>query len=123
MPWEAAISRLADLSRERHAARGEEQRHLDRLWAPIRSGTVRRLSEGARSVESEAGLEERLTLHAVLAGVAEPLREIAVYYYLDQMSHEEIARLLGVSRRTVGNRLVEFHAAAKLAAQARRICP
>ena len=74
--------------------------------------------------EAEAGLDERLTLRAVLAEVPEALREIAVYYYLDQMSHEEIAQLLGVSRRTVGNRLVEFHAAAKVAArQARRMCP
>jgi hypothetical protein len=32
------------------------------------------------------------------------------------MSHEEIARLTGLSRRTIGNRLVEFHAAARLAA-------
>lgn len=75
------------------------------------------------SDEREPGLDERLTLHAVLAGVAEPLREIAVYYYLDQMSHDEIAQLIGVSRRTVGNRLVEFHTAAKLAAKARRMCP
>jgi RNA polymerase sigma-70 factor (ECF subfamily) len=75
------------------------------------------------SDEREPGLDERLTLHAVLAGVPEVLREIAVYYYLDQMSHDEIAQLIGVSRRTVGNRLVEFHAAAKLVAKARRICP
>jgi RNA polymerase sigma-70 factor (ECF subfamily) len=73
--------------------------------------------------EREAGLDERLTLHAVLAGVPDTLREIAVYYYLDQMSHDEIAQLIGVSRRTVGNRLVEFHAAAKLVARARRMCP
>lgn len=58
------------------------------------------------------GLDERLAIHAVLARVPEPLREIATYFYLDQLSHEEIARLLNVSRRTVGNRLVEFHAAA-----------
>ena len=75
------------------------------------------------SDEAEAGLDERLTLNAVLAQVPEPLREIAVYYYLDQMSHDEIAQLIGVSRRTVGNRLVEFHAACKVAArQSRSVC-
>jgi RNA polymerase sigma-70 factor (ECF subfamily) len=63
-----------------------------------------------------AGLDERLTLRAVLDRVPAPLREIAVYYYLDQLSHDEIAKLTGVSRRTVGNRLVEFHAAARDAA-------
>lgn len=66
--------------------------------------------------EDEVSVDERLTLTAVLARVPEHLREIAVYYYLDQMSHEEIAQLMGVSRRTVGNRLTEFHAAARLAA-------
>lgn len=68
------------------------------------------------SHEADVSVDERLTLTAVLARVPEHLREIAVYYYLDQMSHEEIARVMGVSRRTVGNRLVEFHAAARLAA-------
>jgi RNA polymerase sigma-70 factor (ECF subfamily) len=70
-----------------------------------------------------AGLDERLTLRAVLDRVPGPLREIAVYYYLDQLSHDEIAKLTGVSRRTVGNRLVEFHAAARVAAgQLKTVC-
>lgn len=64
--------------------------------------------------DERVGVDERLSIHAVLARVPEPLREIATYYYLDQMSHDEIARLCNVSRRTVGNRLVEFHAAASL---------
>lgn len=33
------------------------------------------------------------------------LRQIAVYHYVDGMTHAEIARVLDVSRRTVGNRL------------------
>ena len=60
--------------------------------------------------------EERLTLLTVLNRVPAELREIAVYYYLDQMSQDEIASLTGLSRRTVGNRLVAFHEAARLAA-------
>lgn len=60
--------------------------------------------------------EERLTLIKVLNRVQPELREIAVYYYLDQMSQDEIASLTGLSRRTVGNRLVAFHEAARLAA-------
>jgi RNA polymerase sigma-70 factor (ECF subfamily) len=68
------------------------------------------------SVEDAVSVDERLTLDAVLARVPEHLREVAVYYYLDQMSHEEIAQVMGVSRRTVGNRLCEFHSAARLAA-------
>ena len=66
--------------------------------------------------EEPLSVTDRLTLTTVLARVPENLREIAVYYYLDQMSHEEIAGLMGLSRRTVGNRLVEFHTAARFAA-------
>ncbi|HUS65301.1 MAG TPA: sigma-70 family RNA polymerase sigma factor [Kofleriaceae bacterium] len=38
-----------------------------------------------------------------LAALPERLARVAVYYYLDEMTHEEIAELLGVSRRQVGN--------------------
>jgi RNA polymerase sigma-70 factor (ECF subfamily) len=69
-----------------------------------------------RHHDERVGVDERLSIYAVLARVPEPLREIATYYYLDQMSHDEIARLCNVSRRTVGNRLVEFHTAASLLA-------
>ena len=47
---------------------------------------------------------------AIDLGLDDELREIAVYYFVDQMNHEEIAQLLGVSRRTVGNRVeTGFH--------------
>lgn len=55
--------------------------------------------------------EHRLALTDLLGRVPEELGEIAIYYYMDQMNQDEIAALLGVSRRTVGHRLEEFHAA------------
>jgi RNA polymerase sigma factor (sigma-70 family) len=60
--------------------------------------------------------EDKVALAAVLRQVPESLREIAVYYYLDQMNQDEIAEVCGVSRRTVGNRLEEFRALAREAA-------
>jgi DNA-directed RNA polymerase specialized sigma24 family protein len=45
--------------------------------------------------------------------VPDELQDIAVYYYVDELSHEEIAGIVGVSRRTVGNRLATFHALVK----------
>lgn len=50
--------------------------------------------------------------HAVLAlrdaweGLDDQSLEMAVYYWLDGMTHAQIAARTGVSRRTVGNRLV-----------------
>jgi RNA polymerase sigma-70 factor (ECF subfamily) len=57
--------------------------------------------------------EQRLTIAQIVAHVSEELWEIAVYSYVDCMSHEEIARTMGVSRRTIGNRLKEFQCQAQ----------
>ena len=35
---------------------------------------------------------------------------VGVYYFLDGMTHAEIARILGCSRRTVGNRIEALRA-------------
>jgi RNA polymerase sigma factor (sigma-70 family) len=53
--------------------------------------------------------ESRLAVRCILERVPEDLRDVAIYYYVDELSHEEIASLMGVSRRTVGNRLATFH--------------
>jgi RNA polymerase sigma-70 factor (ECF subfamily) len=67
----------------------------------------------------DAGHEGRLTVRRVLHGLPDELREIAVYYFVDQMNQDEIAELIGVSRRTVGNRLDEFRARARAAVEDR----
>ena len=36
------------------------------------------------------------------------LQEMVVYFFLDELTYDEIARLTGVSRRTVSNRLASF---------------
>ena len=41
------------------------------------------------------------------------LLDYAVYYHLDGLTHAQIAQLMGVSRRTVGNRLEELEAIAR----------
>ncbi len=66
-----------------------------------------------------ATAEQKVTLAAILRRVPDELREIAVYYYVDQMSHDEIAQLVKTSRRTVGNRLDEFRKVARAAAEPR----
>lgn len=48
-------------------------------------------------------------LRDALARMPEPLGQLAVYYYYDEMTHEEIAQLLGCSRRQVGNLLERLH--------------
>lgn len=57
----------------------------------------------ARSHEHADAL---VLLRQVLTQLPPPLAEVAVYYFVDELSHHEIAKLLGCSRRHVGD-LVE----------------
>lgn len=86
----------------------------------IRDGARRRElmdQQGPASEASpEASPEDRQTLAAILLRVPEELREIAIYYWVDEMNQDEIAEMVGVSRRTVGNRLEEFKTLARAAA-------
>ena len=52
--------------------------------------------------------ELRLTLAQLLTRIPSELCEVAIYHHVDRMTHDEIAEVLGVSRRTVGNYLREF---------------
>jgi RNA polymerase sigma-70 factor (ECF subfamily) len=62
---------------------------------------------------AEATQEERMAASQLLDRVPLELAQIAVYYYIDEMNQDEIAEIVGVSRRTVGNRLEAFRALAK----------
>ena len=52
--------------------------------------------------------EVRALVVDLLRHVPTDLQEIAIYYHADGMTCDEIAELVGVSRRTIGNRLVAF---------------
>jgi RNA polymerase sigma factor (sigma-70 family) len=52
-----------------------------------------------------AGPDTAAALRQVLAVLPEEEARVAVYHYMDGMSHEEIAALLGCSRRRVGDLL------------------
>ena len=66
------------------------------------------LSENAANDVDPGDAEARAIVLSILRLVPVDMQEIAVYYHLDEMTHEEIAELMGVSRRTVGNRLLAF---------------
>lgn len=44
-------------------------------------------------------------LKQIWQAVDDELLQVGVHYFVDGMSHDEIARVMGVSRRTVGNRI------------------
>ena len=65
-----------------------------------------------------AGPETRALVRQILSRMPEEMQEVALYRYVDEMTHDEIAALTGVSPRTVGNRLNELES--KMAMVARR---
>jgi RNA polymerase sigma-70 factor (ECF subfamily) len=71
----------------------------------------RRRRRGERGAPAPSPPALQLSLSLLLQGIAPPLHELAVYYYVDQMSQDEIALVLGVSQRTVSSRLREFRGA------------
>jgi RNA polymerase sigma-70 factor (ECF subfamily) len=66
--------------------------------------------EDAAPIVSGDEAEARIAVRRILEQVPSDLQEIAIYYYVDELSHDEIATIVGTSRRTIGNRLAMFHA-------------
>jgi RNA polymerase sigma-70 factor (ECF subfamily) len=54
--------------------------------------------------------EQRLMLHSALRELPEQLAQVAVYYYMDELTQDEISRILGCSRRHVGQLLERLFA-------------
>ncbi|HEU4730833.1 MAG TPA: sigma-70 family RNA polymerase sigma factor [Kofleriaceae bacterium] len=60
-----------------------------------------------RSVPARS--EDVVLARDVLARLPPELASVAVYYYCDEMTHDEIAALLGCSRRHVGHLVERLH--------------
>jgi RNA polymerase sigma-70 factor (ECF subfamily) len=78
----------------------------------------RRRSELRQELDEEqaaTGRRMELTpdVRKLLAALPEQEAAAGVYYHVDGMTHEEIAGVLGVSRRTAGNLVARFDSAAE----------
>jgi RNA polymerase sigma-70 factor (ECF subfamily) len=89
----------------------------------IRDESTRRqrTSRAPLSTVSAPAAEERVGMQQLLRKLPVELREVAVYYYVDQMDQREIAELVGVSERTVRNRLQQFLELARDQLQLQRV--
>jgi RNA polymerase sigma-70 factor (ECF subfamily) len=83
---------------------------LNCLRDEVRRSELWSLHGAEREPAGEPSAAARIQIAQILGRVRPELQEIALYSIVDELSHEEIAELLGVSRRTIGNRLEEFRA-------------
>lgn len=67
----------------------------------------------AKEARPGSGPEQTRLVAELLAGCKPRLRDVAVLYYIDEMTQDEVAEAVGVSRKTVKERLAEFLAAAR----------
>ena len=68
---------------------------------------LRERAAGDAEASSDASLtpEKLSLLHRMLERMPEELARAAIYYYIDDLSNDEVATLVGCSRRHVGNLL------------------
>jgi RNA polymerase sigma factor (sigma-70 family) len=52
--------------------------------------------------------ERDLLVREALERIPQPLHQLAIYYFVEELTHAEIAIRLRVSPRTIGNRLAEL---------------
>jgi RNA polymerase sigma-70 factor (ECF subfamily) len=87
---------------------------LNRLRDSGRRAQLLREQEPPRHA-APPGIDDLLTVRRLLERIPEELREVAIYYHVDQMNQDEIAALIGTSRRLVGYRLEQFKSQARAA--------
>ncbi len=69
---------------------------------------TRRWRDFLRRLPPPQPLTPPLSTQLALRGIPERLQDIAIYYGLDEMSQDEIALVLGLSQKTISNRIREL---------------
>lgn len=110
----SAFTKLGRFDRSKGAAstwlyRVTTNRCLNLIRDRRRRGEILSDAEVGPTAASSASVEDKIQLARLLSAVEPRCAEAAVYVLMDGMSHAEAAELLGVSRRTVGNLLLDFH--------------
>lgn len=77
--------------------------------ARLRPELVGELPDVPTGSSLESALQDRDFAVRLMSRIPEKLRPFVWLHYVDELSQDEVARTLGVSRRTVVNRLADFH--------------
>jgi RNA polymerase sigma-70 factor (ECF subfamily) len=75
-------------------------------------GRARLRQERAAELEPQAAEQllpdQLLLLHTTLQSMPRELAQVAIYHYMDGMTRDEIAEIIGRSRRHIGNQLLRL---------------
>lgn len=96
-------SRVLQRRAERQGAAGKKSR---------KSGAARTAFNTPQTVRDDVTTRAN-ELRDVLGGLDEPLGQLAVYYYLDELSQEEVGAVLGCPKQRVVSLLTQLTAAAR----------
>ena len=86
---------------------------LDRIRKRRTHPVVKDPDAVRRLVDEQVDATDRLAVLEVLGRMDEKTQQIAVYHYMDGMKMEEVAEVVGYSRKTVGKKLAAFREKAK----------
>lgn len=78
---------------------------LKRLHEHGKRARLLRESVAAGPARNPLGFDNAVRVRQALERLPAQLAEVAVYYFIDELSHEDIASVLGCSLRTVSNLL------------------
>lgn len=81
---------------------------LNRLRNTRTRARILQASKGLDEARAPGSAEDAIAVRQILADVPDELARAAIHHYLDEMTHEEIAEVLGCSRRHVGDLLVRL---------------
>jgi RNA polymerase sigma factor (sigma-70 family) len=69
---------------------------------------LRREPSTPEPYDRKLSAEQLATLHGLIERIPEHLARVAIYYCVDELTHDDIARILGCSRRQVGKLLEQL---------------
>lgn len=78
---------------------------LNRLRNARTRARLLAIPTGERTEQPSASVDDGVLVRELLARVPAELAAVAVYYHVDEMTQDEIASVLGCSRRHVGDLL------------------
>ena len=81
------------------------QASLKRLRDQKNRARLLRESVAAGPARSPLAFNDAVRVRQALERLPAQLAEVAVYYFIDELSHDDIGNIMGCSRRTVGNLL------------------